>query len=234
MAGVVPVGSADPSATLGSLDDKKKKNVAAAHGLQGRLQRLPAPGAGVQKTEGPRAYAPRLKMSSAELEPLNGGQSAQLNRRFQYLTGALKEHGVLAGTGHKRIVIPKDKLTEGDIGHLGFVPVSIAVPEAGQDRFRSYRHPDNNFHIHSHPEGWSMHEDAHAASTMLAKKAQGVVGKTKAFAAGLPHVNEEGLPGLLYYLKGRLGGHKSTAQRVLSEEAPELRQRIEHLRSRTQ
>jgi hypothetical protein len=142
----------------------------------------------------------------------------------------MKREGVLAGTAHKRILIPKDKLTERDIGQLGFVPVTIAIPEAGQDRFRSFRHPDMNYHIHSHPEGWTMHEDAHPASTMLARKVSGMANKAKALASGMPHVSEEGLPGLYYYLRGVLGGHRSTAQRVLSEMPATLTKRLQHLK----
>lgn len=150
-----------------------------------------------------------------------------LKKRFDRIANLLNQTGVLVGTAHKRILIPKDKLTEKDIKSLGFVPVSIAIPEAGQDRFSSFRHPDTNFHIHSHPEGWTMHEDRHAASTMLARKAKGALDKTKALVSGLPHVNEEGIPGLYYYVKGVLGGHTSTAQRVLSELPKSTVKRIE-------
>lgn len=141
--------------------------------------------------------------------------------RFDELRKGLNTHGVLAGTAHKRLLIPKDKFTEHDINSMGFVPVSIAIPEAGQDRFQSFRHPDMNYHIHSHDDGWTMHEDQHAASTMLARKAEGAVNKTKAMVSGLPHVNEEGIPGMYYYLRGVLGGHKSTAARVKAEMSPE-------------
>lgn len=153
-------------------------------------------------------------------------QSAQVRRRFARLQAAVRSEGVLAGTAHRRLLVPKDKMTEADIQHLGFVPVTIAIPEAGQDRFQSFRHPDNNFHIHSHPEGWTMHEDQHAAATMLAKKVEGLGQKAKAMAAGVPHASEEGLPGLYYYAKGVLGGHKSTAQRVAGELPAAVKARI--------
>lgn len=156
--------------------------------------------------------------------------NAQLKRRFGYLTNALTNSGVLAGTAHKRILIPKDKLTEQDLHTLGFVPVLAAIPEAGQDKFTSYRHPEHNFHVHSHPEGWTMHEDEHPSATMLARKATGAVNKAKAFIGGAPHVSEEGLPGLYYYVKGRLGGHASTAQRVMNELGPDTWKRISRLR----
>jgi hypothetical protein len=165
----------------------------------------------------------------AEVAPYTPGQMYAVHRRFDTLANLMKTQGVYSGTAHRRILIPKDKLTENDIGQLGFVPVTIAIPEAGQDRFRSFRHPDMNYHIHSHPEGWTMHEDQHAASTMLARKEKGVLNKTKAMVSGIPHVNEEGVPGLYYYLKGRLAGHKSTAQSVAAEMPDPLRARIARL-----
>lgn len=140
-----------------------------------------------------------------------------MRQRFNEMAETVRSQGAFAGTAHRRVLIPKSKLTERDINALGFTPVTIAIPEAGQDRFQSFRHPDNNFHIHSHPDGWTMHEDSHAAATMMAKKAPDVKSKAKAMIDGLPHVNEEGIPGLYYYMKGVLGGHKSTAHRVFKE-----------------
>lgn len=156
----------------------------------------------------------------------------RLNQRFNILSTMMRNEGVLAGTAHKRLVIPKAKLTEKDIHQLGFTPVSISIPEAGQDRFTSFRHEDNEFHLHSHPEGWTMHEDSHAASTMLARKAKGMGAKLKAHISGIPHMKEEGLPGLFYYVRGRLKGHKSTAQQVLAETKLKTLKRIKRLKDR--
>ena len=164
---------------------------------------------------------------NAELSPQ---QRAALHRRFNYFAKTLRRKGVETGTAHKRILIPKDKLTANDIMGLGFEPVTIAIPEAGQDQFSSYRHPDNKFHIHSHPEGWTMHEDRHAASTMLAKHEPTLLGKTKALAMGMPHLVTEGIPGLGYYLKGQIGGTKSTAENVLEDLDPKVIAKFEHLK----
>lgn len=164
---------------------------------------------------------------NAELSPQ---QRAALRRRFDYFTHTLRNRGVETGTAHKRILIPKDKLTENDILGLGFEPVTIAIPEAGQDQFASYRHPDNTFHIHSHPEGWTMHEDRHPASTMIAKHEPTVLGKAKALVQGMPHLVTEGIPGLGYYLKGQLGGTQSTAQNILEDIDPDVRRRLERLK----
>jgi hypothetical protein len=149
-----------------------------------------------------------------------------VRRRFNDLAETMRSQGAFAGTAHKRIVIPKDRLTEQDINSLGFTPVTVAIPEAGQDRFQSFRHHENNFHIHSHPEGWTMHEDGHPAATMLAKKAKGLGDKTKAMISGIPHMSEEGLPGLYYYVKGAIGGHRSTAERVFRELPTEVKLKL--------
>src|SRR5690606_26702418 len=106
-----------------------------------------------------------LTKQSAEAEPNPITQS-----KFERIQKILRERGVEAGTAHKRIVIPKSRFSENEITSLGFQPVTIAIPEHGQDRFQSYRHPDNNFHIHSHGRDWTIHEDRHPAATMLAQK----------------------------------------------------------------
>lgn len=149
--------------------------------------------------------------------------STPLHSRFNKYLKLLDEKGAFAGTGHRRIVIPKSKVTEQDIGNLGFTPVMAAIPEAGQDRFQSWRHPDNNYHIHSHGDRWTIHQDRHAAMTMLMKKK----GLIRAFAEGAPHVVTEGIPGLYYYAAGRLKGNDSTANRVDNELTPEVKSEID-------
>lgn len=152
-------------------------------------------------------------------------------RRFNSLLSTVRAHGTLAGTAHNRVLIPHDKLTQQDIDDLGFVPVTIAIPESGQNQFRSFRHPDNTVHIHSHDDGWTMHEDRHPAATMIAKKAKGVGETLKAYAQGAPHAGTEGVPGMYYYLKGQLGGHTSTARRVLNELPEQAIRRIDRLKA---
>jgi superfamily II DNA or RNA helicase len=155
--------------------------------------------------------------------------NTELHQRFQELAHLLRRRGVYAGTGHKRIVVPKNKLTENDVKDLGFESVMVAIPEAGQDRFQSYRHPDNRFHLHSHPEGWTMHEDRHPAATMIARKAQTPLETFKAYVKGVPHVVTEGIPGLTYYLKGRISGRDSTARTVNEFLRPDVKARIQAL-----
>lgn len=177
-----------------------------------------------------------------------------IQARFGRLKDELEAHGVYSGTGHKRLVVPKSKLTEQDIGSLGFVPVTIAIPEAGQSRLRSFRHPNNNYHIHEHGENWTMHRDEHPASTMLIKKlfmekkappASGAaaavhstrLGRTAAalgtaakatgeFVRGIPHVVTEGVPGAYYYAKGQIMRTPDMAERVTAELPKEYFNRV--------
>lgn len=146
----------------------------------------------------------RLKTAREDFDP------EQRKQLFQQYTDRLRNEGVYAGTSHKRITIPKEKLDEHDLLQLGFEKVLLAIPEAGQDQFSSYRHPDNLFHLHSHPGRWTMHEDNHASSTMLSRK----LGPVRAALEGIPHVVTEGIPGLANYLGGRIAGRKSTADEV--------------------
>ena len=127
----------------------------------------------------------------------------RLRRQFDYYRKRLAEKGVYAGTHHKRIVIDKARMGLEHLRQLGFVPVKIAIPEAGQDQLTSYRHPHNNFHIHSHPGQWTMHEDEHPAATMIMKSRPTLLGKAKALVEGVPHAITEGVPGAAIYLKNQ-------------------------------
>lgn len=145
-----------------------------------------------------------------------------LQQRFDQYTKLLDTKGAFAGTGHRRITIPKSKITEQDLSTLGFEPVKIAIPEAGQDRLESFRHPDNNYHLHSHNDRWTIHQDSHPAMTMLMKRQ----GALKSFIQGAPHVITEGIPGLGYYLAGQISGRKSTADVVDNELMPDVKEEI--------
>lgn len=146
-----------------------------------------------------------------------------LQQKFDRYTKLLDSKGTFAGTGHRRITIPKSKITEDNLHQLGFEPVVAAIPEAGQDRFQSFRHPDNNYHLHSHGDRWTIHQDSHPAMTMLMRRE----GVAKAFVHGMPHVITEGVPGLAYYLAGKVSGRKSTADVVDKELAPDVKSEID-------
>lgn len=156
-----------------------------------------------------RGIFARLKTADEALS------AEERQQRFENFVKHLRERGVYAGTSHKRVVIPKTQLDAHDLTSLGFERVLAAIPEAGQDEFHSYRHPNNLFHLHSHPGRWTMHEDEHPSATMLAR----THGPVKAFVMGMPHVVTEGVPGLLNYLGGRIAGRKSTADVVEREQA---------------
>lgn len=163
----------------------------------------------------------RIKKAFAELVPEDRKALAQ--KRFNTYADLLRNKGVYAGTFHKRVLIPKSKLNEDDLKSLGFESVLAAIPEAGQDQFRSYRHPDNLFHIHSHNDNWTMHEDRHPSSTMLSRK----IGPVRAFIQGAPHIITEGVPGLAAYVAGQFNRRRSTADRVNDELGQETRDEIQ-------
>lgn len=172
---------------------------------------------------------PLVPLPKIKLPKFTAKKKTDVEARFDHLKKLLREHGALVGTAHKRILIPKNKLTEQDLATLKFEPVTVAIPEAGQDRFQSYRNPHNLFHIHSHPEGWTMHEDRHPAATMLSRGVKGIAAKTKTMIQGIPHVSDEGIPGLYYYGKGLLSGAKSTATRLMSELHPTLQKHLSRI-----
>jgi hypothetical protein len=97
-------------------------------------------------------------------------QGAAVNKRFKKLKKDLNQHGVMVG-GHKRVSFPKHHFSHDDLTkHLGMTKVKIAVPEAGQKTFTTYRHHDHNYHIHDHDTHWTMHRDDHPSATMVMKK----------------------------------------------------------------
>jgi hypothetical protein len=155
---------------------------------------------------------------------------SMIKRRWANLSGEVERSGVLTGQ-NKRIMIPKRVLHEKDLTHhLGFVPVTVAVPEAGQTKLRSFRHPDHNYHIHEHGDEWSVHHDEHPSTPMLLHKMRMEAQKKKAELTtaaevtarevvmstirGMPHLIGEGVPGMAYYLKGRITGDKGMRDRI--------------------
>lgn len=168
--------------------------------------------------------------------------------RFKKLRRSLDVEGVMIGA-HKRIAIPKSALTESDLtSRLGFKPVKIAIPEQGQTRFTSFRHVNNNYHIHDHGQHWTMHKDSHPSMTMAIQKALGrgakagkgatVSGLQKArrvagaVTGGVSHVVTEGAPGLGYYVAGRLRGAGSTGQTVLNGQRSAFKRRLARWKAR--
>ncbi len=127
----------------------------------------------------------------------------EVRRKFHYYADKLDRRGVLAGTYHRRVTIPKASLDSDALERLGFVPVMIAVPESGQDSFISYRHPELLHHIHSHGPNWTMHEDTHPSLTMALRSAKLPSEKLDAMVRGTTHVVTEGIPGLGKYLANR-------------------------------
>lgn len=169
---------------------------------------------------------------------------AHIKRRWAGLSNEVETRGVMVG-GNRRIIVPHRVLSEHDIQHrLGFVPVKVAVPEAGQTALRSFRHPDNNFHIHEHGDNWAIHYDKHPSTTMLMHKLRQeagnggltVAGALKGTAAvagatigGMPHLIGEGVPGMGYYLAGQVARVPGMVDRVMPHLPEDYKKRIERL-----
>jgi hypothetical protein len=97
-------------------------------------------------------------------------QGRAVQKRFGKIKKDLNRHGVMIG-GHKRISFPKHHFSHDDMTkHLGMTKVKIAVPEAGQKEFTTYRHHNHNYHVHDHDSHWTMHRDDHPAATMVMHK----------------------------------------------------------------
>lgn len=158
--------------------------------------------------------------------------------KFSFVKKSLRKHGEKVGTGHDRIFFDKSLLSEEELTErLGFTPVSIAIPEAGQTSWTSFRHEENNFHIHEHGEKWVIHEDAHAASTMLAKRKsreEGFVAGVAESFKGIPHVLEEGVPGAYYYLKGKLTQSQDMLERLEEETSITYKQQLGKIKKKFQ
>lgn len=137
-------------------------------------------------------------------------------RKFKYWKNKLKTKGVFAGTYHKRVAIPKKSIDEDELKTIGFEPSLIAIPESGQDRFESFRHPENLLHLHSHGDHWTMHEDAHPSLSMALRGAS-LPEIPKAIVSGLSHVTTEGVPGAYKYIANRLAGGEDMLNAVIRE-----------------
>lgn len=158
-----------------------------------------AGGLAVRNAIGP---APRSK----PLTSLTDAEKINLTNKFEGYKNKLETDGVLAGTYHKRIPIPKTQVGQDDLLHLGFQPVAIAIPESGQKSFYSYRHPKMLHHLHDHGDYWTMHVDEHPSMTMALQSAKTLGAKLKAVASGTQHIVTEGLPGLYKYIANRFEG----------------------------
>jgi len=169
----------------------------------------------------------------AEIQDMEKGAAGalgqqQLLQRFGRLTNALEAQGTPIDT-HKRILIPKRVLSEGDLGRLGFQGSLSGVPEAGQTRFSSFRNPKNPHHLHEHGDAWTMHKDEHAPPTirsgsdLLAR-----AGQVADMAKAVPHIVMEGAPATYQYARGRLKGARGMRERIEgSAQAGQLKKRLQ-------
>lgn len=152
------------------------------------------------------------------------GDRHTAQEEFNFFAGMLGRYGEKIDTSHKRILMPKEVLTEDEIKELGFVPVKIAVPESGETRVRSFRHPRNLYHIHEHGDMWSLHRDRHVSATMLMLSEPGH--KLQNVLSGTKHIFTEGIPGVYYWLKGKITDAPSTVTKLFKDITPEYWERL--------
>ncbi|MFB6373677.1 MAG: hypothetical protein ABEN55_11355 [Bradymonadaceae bacterium] len=94
----------------------------------------------------------------------------------------LEDEGVDTGfSRHKRIDIPKDKVSIDDLKDQGWKSDMFAVPEPGQSAIKSWRDKDG-YHLHDHGDKWLMHQDEHPSMYFDPKE-------------GINHLNSEGIVG---------------------------------------
>lgn len=149
-------------------------------------------------------------------------------RRLEAVRKLLKEEGVKAGLSLPRLVVPKRVIPEESVRRLGFYPVIVAAPEAGQDRVTSYRHPDQH-HMHSHGDRWTIHRDELPVPSSEMKAAKTLGGKVRAVARGVPHVVIEGGRGWGEWVSQAVKGKKMAeeVEREMSENTKRKLKRLE-------
>jgi len=152
----------------------------------------------------------------AKAQDKTTGYRKKVKQRFKELTESLEEVGSALGTGHKRITIPKSVVSEGQLKRqLGFIKSRISIPERGQVRVLSFRHPTKGYHVHDHGKNWVMHKDTHAP--------KGVI-------QGAKHVITEGAPALYYLARDKVKGAPKMVERLSMELPKEYKQRVKQLK----
>lgn len=141
---------------------------------------------------------------------------SKVQSQFDKITNIFEAHGAKAGTTHRRIAIPKDALTEGQLKQqLGFKPSYVSIPELGQSRFVSFRHPDLRYHVHDHGDFWTMHRDDSSPTA-------GVLSAAK-------HIFVEGAPALYGHVKERVSGTPELVKRIARSVRDEAERELEAL-----
>ena len=112
---------------------------------------------------------------------------------------------------------PKKKLTKETLLSMGYKPSLIAVPEIGQDKWTTYRHPRNNLHLHDYGSDWLSHIDQYPSLSMLIERGKEEKDRTgkyslspdilvKSSISGFKHVFEEGIPGYMGWMNRLMTG----------------------------
>ena len=159
-----------------------------------------------------------------------------LQRRFRAIARNLDQHGAVTNPFNpnmKRIALDKSKLTPEQVQRLGFQEVLVAVPEKGQDKLKTFRHPLSNYHLHDHGPAWTVHKDRHSSLPMILERLRlqdmratiptptGQVSdvrtprtRRQGYLQSLEHLLGEGVPGFAGYLKSVIADADSTLDRT--------------------
>lgn len=111
--------------------------------------------------------------------------------------------------------IPVSQLSESDLRDMGYMDSMVAVPEIGQSRWNTFRHPRNKFHFHRHNDDWIFHEDSWPSLSMVIERLRQDGDKTPIrtalsdpgiLAEAIKHGLVEGIPGYTNWLYGNIIG----------------------------
>ena len=150
---------------------------------------------------------------------------------FQLYSRRLETSGVRPAPGAlPRVLIPKTDLSKKSLKTLGFQPVFWSVPELGQKRWTSYRHPLVNYHLHDHGKYWSMHRDRTPALTMLLERHK-IISRDipypvpvqpkrsrASFKDSIKHLTSEGYPAVKRYIVEKLNHEPRLIQRLRNKQ----------------
>jgi hypothetical protein len=134
--------------------------------------------------------------------------------RAQYM---LDEHKRAPHIGNKlvdslpRSVVPTSFISEQELRDLGFQDSLVAVPERGQSKLTTLRHPTSNMHIHRHNKDWIYHVDSWPSMQMQRERANKTGDKVN-YATGVQHALFEGVPGYYNYALNTILGTPTFAQ----------------------
>ena len=107
-----------------------------------------------------------------------------------------------------RIMVEKKKFSEADLGVFGFKPTILSIPEPGQARLTSWRHPEG-YHVHDHDSNWVFHKDKHPVDI-------------ESPLSTARHIMFEGVTGAKNYIKHKLYDNRSVLEVLKKQKLPQF------------